>query len=254
MENCQEKEAYYYHKVGCGFQLNNTVFNDCDYQKWLEIQDNAQKNMMSVCKNPKILIEVAAQHPLKDRAYPDLEFQLRLDKAIEILQEKTEDGMKVEIYVPGSLHLNTNGIIDKVSLSTSGKNYLVSKGIPSEKIHGDDLNSAYDNDGTRAFTGVYNSADECYIASKYFIENGFGQLFCICSPNQLMRKSLFYLYNGIVPQVVTVPTQSLFHNFIYEIMEAVPKVILDDHDWQGEDSKDAIRTRKARMKDFISNQ
>ncbi|MBQ9769687.1 MAG: hypothetical protein IJW27_05730 [Clostridia bacterium] len=135
-------------------------------------------------RNKNILIEVAAQHPLKDGLYPDEEFTARLDRAIELYKEKT--------------------------------------------------------------------ADECFIASKIFFteEESFGQLYSVCSPNQLMRKNLFYMEFGIIPMIITVPTANMFHNFLKELLGNVPYIISEDHNYQGETSKEAIRTRRERLPDY----
>ena len=117
-------------------------------------------------------------------------------------------------------------------------------------MHGEDLNHRYDD--RRYWRGVYNSADECWIASQYFLEpeNGFSELCCVCSPNQAMRKSLLYLAQGILPMVYTVPVPSMFHRIVGEIYDAVPYVLFDDPDWQGPDSAEALRTRRERMPGF----
>ena len=65
-----------------------------------------------------------------------------------------------------------------------------------------------------------------------------------------MRKTLFYLEHDIIPMVITVPCEELSHNFLYELLESVPYLLYEDHDWQGKSSKEAIRTRKERDPDW----
>ncbi len=221
-----------------------------DEKYWKEKEQAAILNMKRRKRNKNILIEVAAQHPLKDGLTPDLEFAARLDRAIELYHSKTAEGYGVKIYVPGSLHLDLDGVPDEVSLSEAGCTYLTENGIPEDRLFGNEQNNLYDTQ--RHHEGVYNTADECFIASKIFFsqEENFGQLYCVCSPNQLMRKNLFYMEFGIIPSVITVPTANMFHNFLNELLGSVPYILGEDHNYQGENSKEAIRTRKERLPDY----
>jgi len=222
---------------------------DSKHLYWKEKEKSASLFMRHRIRKKGVLIEVAAQHPLVDGLYPNKEFSARLDVAIEIYRRETAKGLNVEIYVPGSLHLDYNGIPDECSLSEAGCRYLSEAGIPQEAIHGEDLNGKYNE--SRYYTGVYNTADECYVAAHYFHESTeFRQLITVCSPNQLMRKTLFYLEHNIIPMVITVPCEELSHNFLYELLESVPYLLYEDHDWQGKSSKEAIRTRKERDPDW----
>ena len=178
-----------------------------------------------------ILIEVAAQHPLKNRTVPNKEFESRLNKAIELYNQYTAAGRDVTIYVPGSRH-KFNDIADEVSLSTAGVNYLLSKGIPAERLMGDDANQRYKGEH-----GVYNSADECFVASKIFKSGQFGKLVCICSPNQVMRKSMLYIEFGCIPLCFGVTTEKMYHqNIVNEIFNSLNHVLYVDHSWQDENS------------------
>lgn len=224
---------------------------------WEEKEKIAVFNTKKRKRNRKVLIEVAAQHPLTDGLYPNEEFAARLDMAILLYYEKKNKGYDAEIYVPGSLHLDYDGVPDDCSLSRAGCDYLVEKGIPVDCIHGEDWNDYFDE--SRFHKGVYNSADECFIASQFFLKNEheFKELYSICSPNQLMRKTLFYIEFGVIPLVVTVPQINMYHNFFNELFSSVTKVIESDHSWQGEFSEEAIRTRKERLpgyKETISEQ
>lgn len=58
----------------------------------------------------KILVEVAAQHPLKKGKFPGEEYAKRLDIVRELI------GEDVYIYLPGSLH-----VPDEVSLNEAGR-------------------------------------------------------------------------------------------------------------------------------------
>jgi hypothetical protein len=116
------------------------------------------------------LIEVSAQHPLVGGTRPDEEFGVRLERGKELRDELMGRGFRVELYVPGSRHKH-DGVPDLVSLSSAGTSYLIDSGIPSEVIHGDDLNERY-----KGAAGVYGSADECFVAASYFKDGEFGLL------------------------------------------------------------------------------
>lgn len=217
---------------------------------WREKEKIATSNIKKRKRNSGILIEVAAQHPLEDGIYPNAEFAARLDRAAALYFEKTNEGNVVRIYTPGSIHLDFDGVADEISLSEAGRRYLIEKGIPAYHIYDEDKNHIYDNE--RFHKGVYNTADECFVASKLFFDEheNFGQLYSICSPNQLMRKMLFYIEFGVLPNIITVPLSNMFHNFFNELFTSVPYIINEDHNYQSESSKEAIRTRKERFPEY----
>lgn len=45
--------------------------------------------------------------------------------------------------------------------------------------------------------GVYNTADECFVASKIFFDDSFNRIISICSLYQAYKVFLFFLANGI---------------------------------------------------------
>lgn len=234
--------------------LEKPTEDTSDFTHWYEKEKIAKANMKKRKRKKNILIEVAAQHPLEDGLYPAKEFSARLDCAINLYKEYIGLGFGVKVFVPGSIHLDFDGVADEVSLSAAGCTYLEDNGIPTESILGERYNSLYD--GQRNHKGVYNTADECYVASKIFFdeENDFGELFSVCSPNQLVRKTLFYTEFGIIPQVFTVPTTNMYHNFFHELLVSVPYILNEDRDYQGVDSKEAIRTRRERMPGYDKTQ
>ncbi len=195
---------------------------------WLDKQQAARNTMDSRGEVfDAVLIEVAAQHPLFRRREPNTEFRQRLDKAIKLYNELTAKGLDVSIYVPGSRH-KYNGIADDISLSEAGCRYLRDKGIPDTALIGDDANQRYKGED-----GVYNSADECYVASRIFLEGDYGKLVCICSPNQIMRKTMLYLEFGCLPTCYGVTTEKLFHaDIVKEIFDSLNIVLYEDHSWQ----------------------
>jgi hypothetical protein len=211
-------------------------------QYWLEKENIAKENMKFHLKNEShILIEVASQHPLIDGIYPNDEFKARLDKAIEIYNYYLSQGINVSIYVPGSIH-KYNEVIDKISLSKAGISYLLEKNIPLSALKGEGINLLYKGED-----GVYNAADECYCTSKLFLENNYSNLICVCSTNQIPRKSLFYIEFGVVAQFVNIFTEKMFHdNYIEEIFGSFSNVLYFDHSWQDKDSFIFKECRKER--------
>lgn len=146
----------------------------------------------------KVLIEVAAQHPLKEGKFPREEYAKRLDIVCELVDEDTY------IYLLGSLHAP-----DDIPLSEVGKEYLLKKGVPEDRliITGDE---------------VYNSTDECKVASRILVENEFAELICICSPAQLMRKALSYISFGVYPSFRIASCEELFHSYVEEVTRNIP--------------------------------
>jgi len=207
---------------------------------WEKKYATAKLFMKSRYSIPSLLIEIAAQHPLVDGKKPNEEFSQRLLLGKMLYEREKKRDIKVEIYVPGSLHI-FKGRADKISLSEAGIKFLSQLGIPLEVLHGDDLNVKY-----KGIDGVYNSADECFVAASYFKENNFGRLYSVLSPVQLFRKTLHYMEFGVLPQNYTAPVSETFHNYIGEIFEAIPYVLFIDPGMQGQDSIRSQETREER--------
>lgn len=210
---------------------------------WKKKYDDAHLTMSTRKENEeyeKILIEVAAQHPLKAGTEPNTEFKKRLDFAVNLYNDFTKQKLHAFIYVPGSVH-KTSKSTDEISLSEAGCKYLISKEIPCENIFGEDMNKLY-----KGIDGVYNSADECFVASKIFLNGDYKKLYCICSPNQVMRKTLFYIEFGILPQCYCVPCETMYHTVLDEIFTSLETVIYKDHSWQDSTSETFINSRRSR--------
>ena len=213
--------------------------NDSQFLHWRKLADEACDVMAQVRKNDGLLIEVAAQHPLIDGVYPNPEFSVRLDAAIKRYELERENRETVKIYVPGSRHMQ-NGIADRISLSAAGCNYLETHGVDPADLYGKDANSKYKGDD-----GVYNSSDECYVATRLFRDLGFGRLASYCSPAQLMRKALSYIQFGVLPDMYSVPCEDMFHDYIDEIFIHIP-VFLGDGTGLQVNSDEAKRLREIR--------
>lgn len=192
--------------------------------KYTKALETMEKSKETGCG---ILIEVAAQHPLKDGMYPAEEFQARLNLGLKLYNEFANKDV-AKFYIPGSRH-QENGKADLVSLSEAGKNYLISKGVPAENIFADDAN--FEIMGEK---GVYNSTDECYVSCKLFEKYNFKELHLVCSPNQMMRKMLCYIDFGYFPNIHTASYEKMYHNPINEIFECIPKVLENNQKAQDE--------------------
>lgn len=212
------------------------------FQYWSRKYKEAEERMREEEEeNEDVLIEVAAQHPLRDGVYPGMEFRKRLDLGAEMYKRLTGQGIHVKIYIPGSRHL-CRGKEDKVSLSEAGVHYLTDKGIDRADLYGDEMNLRY-----KGADGVYNSADECFVASEIFKKEGsFSRLLCICSPVQVLKKILFYIENGVLAECYSAPAAKMFHDPVYESAEIIPEILYRDHSWQGADSFYGQRSRNER--------
>lgn len=210
------------------------------FRKWQHLYLEALNATKSCSERPGALIEVAAQHPLRNGLYPNAEFSARLDAAAELYRQlkDAEIGL-VKVYVPGSIHMD-NGVSDAISLSEAGCRYLVSRGIEANDLFGEDANLKYKGE-----IGVYNSSDECYVASRLFEDLAFGQIHSFCSPAQLLRKSLSYIRFGYVPSMHSVPVESMFHSYVDEAFLYIPRLLEDEYGLQ-KDSAEADRLRLLR--------
>lgn len=209
------------------------------YDAWMEKYQAAGENMRRARDRRGVLIEVAAQHPLVDGLYPNEEFRRRLLAGAELYRTLTAEGEEAYIYVPGSLHMD-GGKADRRSLSEAGKQFLLERGVPAERIYGEEANEQYKGEA-----GVYNSSDECYVASRLFQERSLGQLHCVCSSGQMMRKALSYIQFGCLPSFHTVTTEEMHHNYIDEVFRSIPVLLRDERGLQG-DSAEAERLRRTR--------
>lgn len=211
---------------------------------WREKYSIAKENMQLCERNGSgILIEVAAQHPLVNGTVPSKEFSQRLDLAAELYKKYTEQNNRVQIYVPGSRH-RYNGIADDVSLSSAGVKYLIEKGIPAADLWGENANLQF-----KGKDGVYNSADECFVAAQLFKQLNAKQLVCVCSPYQAHRKILHYFEFGVVPYCYCTSADAMFHNILTEVFQAIPDVLYVDHSCQNPESERFIQSRKERKVD-----
>ena len=178
-----------------------------------------------------VLIEVAAIHPLVE-GKPGREFQEHLDQAIKLYTIEKEKGNNPIIYIPGSLHCiidrETNTPkVDSQPLSEAGKEYLISKGIPEEIIRANVANINIKHED-----GVYNSGDECYVATQIAREENCGRILSVVSPVQLYRKALFYQEFGFNPEMYATGSEKTNHNYIGELFWSLYITYMNDQDWQ----------------------
>ena len=199
-------------------------------------ENMARQNIYS----PATLIEIAAQHPLKKDGTPGREFEARLKYGLNLYNELKAKGEVVKIYIPGSLHMY-NGVVDKTSLSSSGKTYLLMHNVSEEDVYADEMNAKYKGED-----GVYNTADECYVASKIFFDEEYTKLISVCSPNQIARKTLYYIEFGVIPNCYSVPVDNAFHDVVEEVFETIDNVLYRDHNGQDRNSDVFVKSREER--------
>ena len=208
---------------------------------WYEKQRQAQQTMEDRREYNGILIECASK-VLEDGLHPDFEFRARLNRTIELYHKLRQENEVVHIYVPGSLH-KENGISDLCTLSTAGRRFLIERGIPDKIILGDRENEQY-----KGNEGVLNSADECFVASRIFLNGQYRELHCVCSPIQVTRKWFYYLEFGLVPLIHSVPVvDSDVMDIVTEQLRGTENVIYNDHNAQSHDSEVWMNSRIERM-------
>lgn len=207
---------------------------------WAAQATLAREAMLSSPSTRRALIEVAAQHPLVENTVPGEEFSARLDRGVELAKELTQEGWAVSMYVPGSRHQEGSSV-DSISLSEAGTAYLRSRVPHGVSVHGDDLNDRYLPD-----SGVFGSADECFVTAEFFREGSFERLLAIVSPQQLPRKLLHYIAFGVEPLLHTAPVRQPYHRIVHELTISVPEVLTQDPRAQGPNSPIAARLRKSR--------
>lgn len=209
-------------------------------EDWKKAYDTAKQNMAEKKGNKGALIEIAAQHPLLDGDKPNEEFEKRLLEGTYLYHRLVTDGKDVKIYVPGSVHKD-NGVVDKISLSEAGKRFLLQQGICESDIFADEMNVKYKGED-----GVYNSTDECYVASRIFDDMNYGELHCVCSSAQMSRKVLSYIHYGYVPDVHTVSCNEMYHDYVNEIFDKIPNFLADKSKLNGDwdEAKELRRLRK----------
>ena len=211
---------------------------EADRDRWNRKKEEALRYMQErKARFGAVLIEIAAQHPLFE-GRPGIEFEKRLSFAMDL--GKAIRDVPVRYYVPGSRHGD-----DPVSLSVAGKRFLVEHGIPEESVFGDEMNEKY-----KGREGVYNSADECFVAARIFKEGEYGRLVCVCSPYQTMRKTFNYIEFGVFPECYGIAAPSMFHDVVGEYFGSLRHVVHEDPDWQDPSSEAFRHSRRERCPDY----
>lgn len=192
-------------------------------------EDRSKSSIHYETKN--ILIEVSAIHPLIN-GKPGLEFQEHLIQAIELYNIEKSKCNNPIIYVPGSLHYIINPQthtpqLDEQPLSEAGKQFLIEHGIPESDIRANMINI-----DVKGEDGVYNSSDECYVATQIAREENIGRIISIVSPVQLYRKALFYQEFGYNPEMYATGSKETAHNYIGEMFWSLYITYMNDQDWQ----------------------
>lgn len=229
IENKKERDKYIEKETTYLILLLKSVpfskKKDADYY-WNSRYEYSKKE-----KSGKVLIEIAAAHPLIN-GKPKAEFEERLLQGIELYYYEKNRGNNPIIYIPGSLHYienKENGeiIVDAEPLSEAGKNFLIEHGIPEKSIRANISNLDYKGED-----GVYNSADECYVATQIARDENCKRIISIISPVTIYRKALIYNEFGFNPEIYAVGTEELNHNYIGETFWSLYITYMNDQDWQ----------------------
>ena len=56
----------------------------------------------------------------------------------------------------------------------------------------------------------------------------FKQIYCVCSPAQLLRKAFSYIKFGILPYFEVANAESLHHSYVDEYFKMIPLLLSDD--------------------------
>ena len=82
-----------------------------------------------------------------------------------------------------------------------------------------------------------------------------GQIICVCSPNQVMRKTFIYLRYGIevMCHSVPIPGKMMYHNPVWEYFGSLYKAVYSNNDWQNPENDQFIESRKSRSPRSLLN-
>lgn len=163
---------------------------------------------------------------------PNLEFQEHLIQGIELYNIEKSKGNNPIMYIPGSLHYVINQDtqkpqVDEQPLSEAGKQFLIEHGIPESAIRANTINL-----DIKGKDGVYNSGDECYVATQIAKNENCGRIISVVSPVQLYRKALFYQEFGYNPEIYATGSEKTAHNYIGEMFWSLYITYMNDQDWQ----------------------
>ena len=199
------------------------------------------------------LIAVAAQHPSIEGIYPNEEYRLRLETAIAIDERTRLHGDETAICLLGSRLIDEkSGIADKVSLADMGLAYLTVRGVPQSRLI-IEWNRQY-----KGKEGVYNGADEAFVAASAFRDNpNFGQLIMVASPGQVARYRLNFLANGVNPHF-EIPSDTcllpdLYHSSSIMRSALMAYTYLINPDWQGSSTIGKKSRRERQPEDGIES-
>jgi hypothetical protein len=209
-------------------------------ETWARKREEAMTLIESRREIPRVLLEISSQHNLVN-GKPNEEYVLRLERGIELYHVFLGQGLSVEILTLGSVHKP-----DTVSLTEAGERYLRERGVPSKILRGEELIERYKGKNA-PWPGIYNSADEAFVAASYFKDEGFGQLHSIAGSAQAHRKALHYLWFGVLPQMHGIPSPNAHHDFLKEAADYFPFVLGVDPGHQESDSPAAGRSRRERQ-------
>lgn len=155
-------------------------------------------------RQPRQLVVVAAQHPLVEHEFPNVEFESRLTAALWHSKDMQTLGVDTDFFLPGSRHIDeATGEADEVALYDAAGRWLLERGVPSAKLHGKDWIDVFDED-----RGVYNGADELRVVANALrsgATSNYESVIMFCSPMQARRAKRHGAAFGISDLAIAVP-------------------------------------------------
>ncbi|HVS78928.1 MAG TPA: hypothetical protein VHD84_01400 [Candidatus Saccharimonadales bacterium] len=216
--------------------------------RWWDRQEDLAKSFMETREASGAvgtLIAIAGQHPSIEGIYPNEEYRIRLDTAIELAQGIAVGGGKADFATLSSRLIDEDTkIADKVALADAGAAYLISQGINPQNTHSE-WNERYKGD-----EGVYTGGDEAFVVARAFQDNPeYRDLIFVLSPGQMGRARLNFTANGVYPKLrfpEAIDTVTQHHSNWLKNTGYIIYTRLLDPDWQGS-SRMGAYARKLRM-------
>ena len=151
---------------------------------WACLEREARLNTLARRNtNKDVLVAIKAQHPLHEDGTPGPEYELRLEKALEVGARLESKGWKVTYMTFGGIHEGNK----YVTLADAGAAWLKSHGVVS----------------VITCPVVFSGNDEDRMAAEEFANgaHNYSQLHVILSAGQWDRTRLYFIFMGWQPEM-----------------------------------------------------
>ena len=131
----------------------------------------------------KMLVAIKAQHPLNEDGTPGLEYEKRLEKALEVANLLKAKDYEVDFMTFGGVHEGHK----TMTLAEAGANWLADHGVDAMHISTNPV--------------VFSGNDEDRLAAEAFAKDeNYRQLHVVMSAGQWDRARLYFIYMGWQPE------------------------------------------------------